>query len=528
MKRILIPLAIILICSIILLGCGTSTTTAPTTTTKPPTTSTPATTTPSVIPQSGGTLKVYHQANPNSLGYPVDIIGRDISAASYCLDSLFDETLQGEIVPRLATGYKLDPVAKTITITLRKGVKFHDGSDFNAAVCKWNLDMFRTSNRIELKLVSSIDVIDDYTVRLNLSEFQNTILSQLCGAAGKMISKAAFEANGGKDWAGENPVGTGPFKFVSWEKDRLIKYTRFDGYWGGKPYLDGVNLQIYADANVAELDLQAGNLDIMAVPPKSVKSLLDSGKFYMIERVTGQAPSIAGDATKPPFNDLRVRQAISYALDTKAMADTFGYGYYTNTNQWAIPGTWGYNPNVIGYPYNPQKARQLLAAAGYPNGFKTILHYNTFQPQYTDWATSIQSYLKDIGIELTLDPLKPSVYNDLAFMGKGFDGMIHVMGSAQLDPLLTYANIATGVEFTNMLKPQEFKDTYAKAVTAVDRETKQKLVWELQYLAVDKYCMQTFFWVEKSNLATNIKLKDIRLSSVSLGIIDAAKAWFSK
>jgi peptide/nickel transport system substrate-binding protein len=540
MKRLLIALAMVMISSLLFVSCSSTTpttttkapaavttpastqVTAPSSTTAKPATSAPATTT--VTPKSGGTLRIYQGSNPNSLGYPVTSVGRDYFASYFCVESLFKTDKDGIIIPALATSYKLDPGAKTVILTLRQGVKFHDGSDFNAAVCKWNLDLYRTSAKNELKSVASVDVIDDYTVRLNLSDFQNTIISQFSVYAGAMISKAAFDANGGQAWCEKNPVGTGPFKFASWVKDISIKYTRFDGYWGGKPFLDGVNLTIYADMNVGLLDLQSGNLDISSILPQAIKQILATGNYYTVTLPTGQCPNYVTDATKPPFNDILVRQAISYAVDTKSMADTFGYGYYQTTNQWAIPGSWAYNPSVIGYQYNPQKAKANLAAAGYPNGFKTTLHHPN-QPGIAALATAVQGYLKDVGIDLTLDPVQMASYNNFAVMGKGFDGLVHVMGTAQQDPLLSYVNMATGVEFNNMLKPQEFKDTYAKAIAAPDLDTKQQLIRKLSSLAVDQYCMQTFFWMETSNTAVKNSVKNLII--LNGGYIDASKAWLS-
>jgi peptide/nickel transport system substrate-binding protein len=543
MKRLLITLAMVIISSMLFISCGNTTpttttkapatsavttqtatqTTAPSSTTAKPATSAPVTTT--VTPKSGGTLRVYQGSNPNSLGYPVTSVGRDYFASYFCIESLFKTDKDGIIFPILATGYKLDQEAKSVTLTLRQGVKFHDGSEFNAVVCKWNLDLYRNSAKTELKLVTSVDIIDDYTVRLNLSEFQNTIISQLSLYAGAMISKAAFDANGGQAWCEKNPVGTGPFKFVGWVKDISIKYNRFDGYWGGKPYLDAINLTIYADMNVGLLDLQSGNLEISTILPMSIKGILDTGNYYTITLPTGQCPNYVTDATKPPFNNLLCRQAISYAVDTKTMAETFGYGFFKVTNQWAIPGSWGYNPDIVGYPYNPQKAKELLAAAGYPNGFKTTLTYPN-QPSINDLATGVQGYLKAVGIELTLNPVQMASYNSFAAMGKGFDGMLHVMGTAQQDPLLSYVNIAKGVEFNNMLKPQEFKDAYAQAITTPDRDTKQKLIWKLSSLTVDQYSMQTFFWMETSNTAVKKEVKDLEI--LNGGYINASKAWLSK
>ena len=126
-------------------------------------------------------------------------------------------------------------------------MKFSDGSDFNSAVVKWNMQQYQAGSKAELSNVTAIDTPDDYTVLLHLKQFDNTLILNLTTAAdaGRMVSKQSFDANGGKTWAEKNPVGTGPFKFVSWTKDVSIIYARNDNYWGGKPYLDGVQYHPY-------------------------------------------------------------------------------------------------------------------------------------------------------------------------------------------------------------------------------------------------------------------------------------------
>ena len=215
------------------------------TTSAQPSSAAPISSTPTqtLTPQYGGTLEMKIQ-EPSDLGYPAAMTGTsDVQYASVCLESLmrYDEKLN--LVPLLATDWKSDANAKTITLTLRKGVKFQDGSDFNATVCKWNFNEFNAGTRTDLKNIKSIDIIDDYTLKLNLSSFDNTLLSSLAIDPGTMISEKAFEANGGKDWAIKNPVGTGPFQFVSWTKDVSVKWKRYDDYWGGKPYLDGIEMR---------------------------------------------------------------------------------------------------------------------------------------------------------------------------------------------------------------------------------------------------------------------------------------------
>lgn len=467
---------------------------------------------------------------PSCLGYPALMTGTtDGRAASVCLETLFRFDEKSNIVSLLATDWKADASAKTITITLQKGVKFHDGTDFNAQTAKWNLDTFRTSGKPELKRVTSVDAVDDYTVRLNLSMFDNTIITSLADNPGRMISPAAFNANGGKDWAQKNPIGTGPFQFVSWQKDVGINWKRFDGYWGGKPYLDGIQMRRYADATVALLDFKSGNLTMYAPTPKDSKDLETEGKYNMVLPPEGTNPSLTGYAKDPgsPFSKLEVRQAISYAIDCKSIATSMGFGYWTVQNQFSVPGTWASNPAVTGYPYNPQKAKDLLAAAGYPTGFKTSLNFFNISPIYVDEMTAIQSNLKTVGIDGTLNPLQRPAFSDMASNGKGWSGIVRIQMYSSPDPLVQYAGVAGGTDYTGMYLPTEFTDLYSQAIAAPDFATKQKLTQQLMALATDKYCIVNYLYVQTAPVFKAKNLHDDMYGVVPNAWI-SPKAWFSK
>ena len=135
----------------------------------------------------------------------------------------------------------MDSSGKVITLTLRRGVKFHDGTDFNAEAAKWNLDQAISTKQFGSVLIDSVDVVDPYTIRINLKQRDNTLLGMLgFSYIGMMISPTAFKTKG-EDWVIANPVGTGPFRFASWQKDVKIAFRKFEGYWQkGKPYLDGI------------------------------------------------------------------------------------------------------------------------------------------------------------------------------------------------------------------------------------------------------------------------------------------------
>jgi len=470
---------------------------------------------PSPTPKYGGIFK-FSVAEPFSLGFPGTMTGQtDGQTSSVCLETLFRFDANANMVPLLATDWKANPAAKTITVTLRKGVKFHDGTNFNASACKWNLDQYRGGGRPELKKVSSIDVVDEYTVRLNLSEFDNTIVTSFAngGDAGRMISPTAFNTNG-KAWCEKNPIGTGPFQFVSWQKEVAIKWKRFDGYWDGKPYLDGIEMLRIAEATVALMAFKAGDLHMLT--PFSLPSLNDAkalekeGKYNFAVPPEGQVPALAGYAKDPksPFADLRVRQALAYAVDVKTLCSAFGLGYWIVQNQWATPGTWGYSPNVVGYPYNPQKAKDLLAQAGYPNGFKTSAHFWNMTPAYLDEMSAIQLQLKAVGIDVTLDPLQRPGFAEMASLGKGWNGIVRMQGFVSPDPLLKYAGVAAGQEFAGVYLPPEFTALYAQATSAPDFATKQKLVHQLMKLATDKYCIAAHLYLQPAPIFKSKKIHD--------------------
>jgi peptide/nickel transport system substrate-binding protein len=565
MKKLLVPLSILLVLAFILVGCSNQTSPAASTpatkapasssaapppsssspapvTSKPPapTTGAPPVATGSAPPatattgaKAGGTLQFWIVSDPSSFWPPVMTGQTDGQNTSVCMETLFYFDQKANLVPLLATGWSSDPAAKTVTINLRKGVKFHDGSDFNAAVVKWNLEQYKAGARPELKNVSSIDVVDDSTIRINLSVFDNTIVTNLGNAsdAGRMISQKAFEANGGKDWAAKNPVGTGPFQFVSYTKDVSVKWKRFDGYWGGKPLLDGIDMIRIADDTVKNMNFKAGKLDICGtITPSDAKAYqADPSKFKIVVPQYGQIPALAGYAKDPssPFAKLEVRQAIAYAIDVKTFNDSFGLGFWTVMNQWAVPGTWGYSPNVKGYPYNPDKAKQLMAAAGYTTPLKTTLSFNNTGQSLIDENTALQAMLNKAGFDVTINPLQRPAFADAASNQKGWSGIIRQQGYANPDPLIKYAGVMAGQEFDGTYLNDELRNAYKAALSAPDTKTKQDLTWKFMELAVDKYCMAAHLDVQSSPTGKLTTVKDDFYGELPFGYLNPM-TWLNK
>lgn len=294
-------------------------------------------------------------------------------------------------------------------------------------------------------------------------------------------------------------------------KDVGVKWKRFDGYWDGKPYLDGIEMKRIADSTVALMDFKAGNIHIFGTAtPRDGKALEAEGKYKVVVPPEGQVPALAGYGKDPnsPFAKLEVRQAIAYALNVPEFVNSFGLGYWKLQNQWAVPGTWGYNPNVVGYPYDPVKAKLLLGAAGYADGLKTILNFNNTGQSVVDETTALQSYLKVPGIDATLNPLQRPAFADMASNGKGWNGIVRQQGFSNPDPLVKFAGVISGAEFTGTFIPQEIVDVYNQAIAAPDFETKQKLVHQLMVLTVDKYCIAAYIAVQSSPIPKSKVVQD--------------------
>jgi ABC-type transport system substrate-binding protein len=311
----------------------------------------------------------------------------------------------------------------------------------------------------------------------------------------------------------------------------MIKWKRFDDYWDGKPYLDGIEMIKNIDPVAGLMALKLGERHLLAAEPKDAKALEDDGRFTVILPPEGLMAALAGNSKDPksPFADIRVRQAVSYAIDMAAMAKAFGYGYYKPMNQWARPGTWAYNPSVKGYPYDPAKAKQLLAAAGYPNGFKATLHYFALLPMYTDEMTAIQQYLRQVGIEASLEGAQRPRYAEMASLGKGWDGMIRITSYWKPDALVQVSGWMSqgGNEFSEVMRPPELLEFYERATQAADSTSKKNLTQELMAMWSDKYSLATFLPLQALTIVKSKKFHD-DLFGVVPNQYHSPKAWLSE
>ncbi|MFC1820755.1 ABC transporter substrate-binding protein [Thermodesulfobacteriota bacterium] len=459
----------------------------------------------------GGTLRIAINLDAENMGYPPRLRRTNSQwNVTPCIENLLRTGDDGRPVPWLATGYKADPQAKTITLSLRKGVRFHDGTDFNANAVKWNLDKQVERKAGGTQSINSVDVIDDHTVQINLKLWDNSFITMLTHITGMIISPASYEKNG-EDWALGHPVGTGPFSFVSWEKDKKSVFKKFPGYWQkGKPYVDKIEYAPIRDHMTRVMSLKAKEYDLAIRLPEQNLPKLEKEGFKV-----GRGPMGLGNVgmvpdsrdPKSPMADVRVRKALAYAVDTKAIVEKIYFGEAIHSNQWASPNHWGYNPDVVGYPYNLAKAKKLMAEAGYSKGFETTFYYtNTYLPM----ATALQAYLATINIKLNLVPLQAAASLKMNSRGGGWKGITRGYSTSRPDMAAAMQIMYTGGPkyFINMLIPEDFVEAVNNAVAAPDFETKRKYVHQAQKLWIDKYCTFIPVFIPINSVTTYPYVKD--------------------
>jgi peptide/nickel transport system substrate-binding protein len=379
-----------------------------------------------VQPVKGGTLRGMRVIFPKNLGYVPDWAPADFISALPWAERLVYWDEKGGYVPNLLESWKVDPASKTITFHVRKGVQFTDGTPFDAASLKENLEFNLKSKRIlDGEFIKSIDVVDKYTVRLNLSEVTSASMLNYAFNV-QIVSVPAIEKNG-PDWARKNGIGTGPFKLVDFKSDTYLKYVRNENYWRrGMPYIDAIQLDFVPDAVTAAMKMEAKEMDIwMDVP--NVKMALDlQAKGLKINWGPGMLYALLPNTNKPkrpdaPLLNKKVREAIEFAIDRPALAKAIGFGQYEALTQIVPSFSPAYNPGFNPRPYNPEKAKQLLTESGYPNGFEIKMIANGAEGQAKDAATAIQSYLGAVGIKVNIDLADMGRYAAALFSPQGWD-----------------------------------------------------------------------------------------------------------
>jgi ABC-type transport system substrate-binding protein len=403
------------------------------------------------------------------------------------------------IGPGLAESWQT-PDDKTIIFQLKKGVKFHDGTDFNAAAVKWSIERLKdpatkSPHSGSVATVNSVEVTGDYTVKFNLSKPDASLLATLSDRAGMIISPAAGQQYGrGPNDLYDHPIGTGPWKTTEYIHGDHVNMERFTDYWDkGKPNVDKLEFKLIPDPTVALASLQAGTIDLIIPETVPLEDLAKAKKIPGVEvpQVPGLGFSIVVFSKNlPPLSNVKVRYALAWAWDRDAEIAAYGAG---TPELGLLPEiSWAFNPKVKDpqyskYPANLDKAKQLLAEAGYPNGFEVkLLTINT--PEYIKRGEILKDHWGKVGVKVTLDVRDlNAALTAMTATGEFEVGMVNHSG--RIDPgvhmaLLNHSKSGYnrhGVFFTS----QEFDDLVDRAAATSDTNARKELFYKAQLVIMD-------------------------------------------
>ncbi len=368
-------------------------------------------------PRMGGEMVLGFGTDPESLDPNKMTSSPAAMVLTHIAEPLLFMSEDLKVTPLLAESWAFSEDSRVLTLHLRRGVVFHDGAPFNAQAVKVNLERFRRATFAFLLFprVQTIDVVDEYTVRLNLDMPFAPIIAHLTHNFVAMISPKQLAALEGRDII--EPVGTGPFKFDTWVRGDYVRIVRNPDYWGDKPYLDSVVFKVVPSDATRLVLLETGQIHaMMRVPPLDAPRVAATAGLQLVSIPSVRTIYIGFNNQRAPFTDVRVRRAINYAVDKEAIVTEILGGAGGVSDAPIMPLIFGHSPQTP-YRYDPERARQLLREAGFPRGFRTTLHHPT--GRYVKDAAiieAVQAYLAEVGIEAELVTMEWAAY--LAFTRK--------------------------------------------------------------------------------------------------------------
>ncbi|HWJ34521.1 MAG TPA: ABC transporter substrate-binding protein [Steroidobacteraceae bacterium] len=404
-----------------------------------------------------------------------------ISEALYgnVFEGLVQFSADGSVLPQLAESWVLSPDGLTYTFQLRQGVRFHDGTPFDAEAAKYSLDRVLAPDSVNpqksrLQAIRGIEVIDAHTLRLSLSRRSGGLLQSLAWGSLVMVSRASAANNAG------HPVGTGPFRFSEWRRGDSLTLVRNADYWGVAASLDRATFKFIADPSAAYAALMAGDVDAFDnyPAPESFAQFAADPRFAVFVGSTEMETILSLNNRRPPLNDLTVRRAIAHALDRNAVIDGAMFGYGTPIGSHFPPRNPAYVDLTGQYPHDIPKAKMLLAQAGYPNGFSVSLKLPP--PSYARRGGEIiASQLALVGIRANIENLEWAQWLDQVYARHDFD--MSIVGHAEPMDYDIYARDDYYFGYSNA----DFKALIASLDDTVDPADRQELLRRVQHQLAD-------------------------------------------
>jgi peptide/nickel transport system substrate-binding protein len=456
--------------------------------------------------------------------------------ATLVLALFYDPLLReenGQYIGVLAESYSLSEDDLSIIFNLRKGIKFHDGTDFNAQAVKWNLDRARGAEKSQyardLKSIAEVSVVDDYTVEIKLTAPDAALLDQFIQPIGYMVSPTAV-AKFGDDFQ-LTAVGTGPYLFQEWSGGNRVVGVRNEAYWrsdkeGNRlPYSDKAIIRFVTEASVAMIELQSGNADILRSSLIADFTTAEADpKLQIIDPGLGTYQYCGLNNLKAPFNNEKLRQALNAAIDRETIARVISDKYGKVLPNFISPLSWVFDPDVVNpYSYNPELARKLLAEAGYPNGFDTTISIIKRDPD-VEIGQLIQFQLAKVGINVNVEIMERQGYVEKVVTNRSYElATMLVYTRANRGVFLIenhFGGLNASMNFARFDDP-EIADLITRAKTEKDLQTRFDLYSQAQQLVLDR-AYWTFLFLRPTYILASKDVVDYKYTSTNGGELSLA------
>jgi peptide/nickel transport system substrate-binding protein len=448
-------------------------------------------------------------------------------------------TGEHKVVGDLAESWE-QPDPTTVTFKLRQGVLFHDGSPFEASVAAWNIlrarDDPKSTRRSQLQVIDSVEAPDKTTLRVKLKNPSPGFIRTLAWANGIQIhmgSKAAFDKLG-EDGIARTPIGTGPFKFKQWiADDRLILEKNPDYFEKGVdgqplPYLDGFVSRFQPDPTVGLQDLRTGAVHLLeSVAPKDVAAIKSDANLA-IDEVPWYANcyfQLWFNATQPPFDNVTLRQAVLYAIDREGMAKAMGFGlavpfYYP----FFTTASMGYDESILKYQYNPAKVKELLTAAGHPNGIDVELRVIDREPENTI-AQFAQQMFEANGIRATLARAERTVHIGIINEGKFQFSFARDAFETLVDPDILQRRVKCGAAGQNgKFCDAELDQIVTEGGSTIDPNKRRDIYKQVLTMLQERAYVGTGYYIPTLNAYRN----ELQGLTYNFQVPRAATMWLNK
>ncbi|QXM05448.1 ABC transporter substrate-binding protein [Crassaminicella indica] len=430
---------------------------------------------------------------------------------------------KGNVIPAVAEDYSISEDGLTYTFKLRKGIKFHNGDFVTVEDVKYSLDRVMGTETgkpltSDLKNVRSVEIVDDKTILIQLKEVDASLLSKLTVAIVPKSNEKNFT---------KHPIGTGPFKFVEYLPEQRLVIEKFNDYWKkGIPHLDRVEFRILPDREASLLSFKAGEIDMYPrLPNERVEELGDG--FETVSGPQNLVQLMVMNNKRAPFNDIRVRKAINYAVDVDEIIEAVAFGYGSKIGSNMSPVMERYYEDGLDdlYSINIKKAKQLLKEAGYEDGLKVKIAIPSNYQFHVDTGKVIVQQLEKVGIEAKIELVEWGVWLDRIYKGRDYD-MTIIAFTGELDPgkmLKKYTSNARN-NFMNY-KNASYDKLIEKAEKEVDQKKRVQIYKEAQkILAEDAVCV--FIMDPQFTMAMKKNIKGYKLYPIY--VQDMSSVYYTK